>query len=239
MKQRFLIVSLLLLSISFAWADDPRMHVITYTDAEINANSNQYWKSFSPSFPVTVPKQGVDDFYLGVYTATFDDVNNVLVLHQINKDASTTIDAFTGVLIKSTVAGEYPLVGTASGTDYSESNSLKGTGNTTPTVASLKVGGSETYTYIMVLHKTDQVFVSYGSDAGTEQVPANKAYLPVTPFSPGQSAAPSIRIVEEPEVVTTIDNSEGQAAVTKIVQNGQLYIIRDGVTYDLMGRTIR
>ena len=235
MKQRFLIVSLLLLSISFAWADDPRRHVITYTDAEINANPNQYWKSFSPSFPVTVPKQGVDDFYLGVYTATFDYVNNVLVLHQINKDASTTIDAFTGVLIKSTVAGEYPLVGTASGTDYSESNSLKGTGNTTPTVASLKVGGSETYTYIMVLHKTDQVFVSYGSDAGTEQVPANKAYLPVTPID----HAPSIRMVEESEVVTTIDNSEEQAAVTKIVQNGQLYIIRDGVTYDLMGRTIR
>ena len=235
MKQRFLIVLSLLLSITFAWADGPQRHVITYTAEEISAQ--QYWKSFSPSFPVTVPQQGVDDFYLGVYTATFDEAQNVLVLHQINKDASTTIDASTGVLIKSTSAGNYQLVEAASGTDYSESNSLKGTGNTTPTVKSLRDGLS--VAYIMVLHKAYQVFVSYGSNEGTEQVPANKAYLPVTPYSPGQTAAPSIRIVEEPAVVTALDNSTEDAKGVKILRDGQLLIIRDGITYDALGRKVK
>ncbi len=229
MKQRFLIVSLLLLSISFAWADDPRRHVITYTDAEINANPNQYWKSFSPSFPVTIPQLGAEGNpdNIGVYVGQYYDTPApTLVMTLINGNGSVNISDGYGVLIKSTGPGSITLTETSQTNYYNGVNILLGSGDagSSPSAYGEK--------YIMVLHKVDQCFVSY---TGNAMIPANKAFFTITPY--GQ--VPSIRIVEEPAVVTALDNCAQEAKSVKILRDGQLYIIRDGITYDLMGRTIR
>ena len=234
MKQRFLIVSLLLLSISFAWADDPRRHVITYTDAEINANPNQYWKSFSPSFPVTIPQLGAEGNpdNIGVYVGQYYDTPApTLVMTLINGSSSVKITAAYGVLIKSTSVGSITLPETDQGPYYDGTNYLNGTGAEGKDPVTIKGGD----TYLMVLHKTLQHFVSYEGD---DNVPANKAYFTWTPPAP-ETPAPSINIVEESEVVTALANCEEETVVTKIVRDGQLFIVRDGVTYDIMGRSLR
>ena len=232
MKQRFLIVFSLLFCVTPV-VFSQSTHVITYTADEIS--NKQYWKSFSPSFPVTVPQQDANGDF-GVYVASVYNVASptpTLTMTAINASGSTAIDAATGILIKSTRVGSITLTETEPTTYYSGTNYLIGTGATAKSPASLKDGEN----YLMVLHKTWQYFVSY---IGDDDVPANKAVLILTDFGPESStSSPSIRIVEEPAVVTALDNCAQEAKSVKILRDGQLYIIRDGITYDLMGRTIR
>ena len=243
MKQRFLIVLSLLLSITFAWADEPNP---ASTTESIPALTTGKWATYSPSYNVTIPAKD-NTFPVSVCIARYvgDITESYLVIQEINGSGSINIPAGSGLLLKTLSTdclGPYIINKTSEATtDLSITpyqNSLVGTGSSSPTVAQLKAANDDA-SYIMVLHKKDQVFVSYGSEAGTEKVPANKAFLPVFPYGEGTNDAPSIRIVEEPAVVTALGNSAEEAKGVKILRDGQLLIIRDGITYDLMGRTIR
>jgi len=239
MKQRFIIVLSLLLCCTFSWADDPVTEAIP--EQEIGK-----WRTYSPSSAVEIPAVSME-FPIKVYVATYSEaptphVSTIL----INGENPISIVEKSGLLLKATddydpeVTYSLSIIETpdpsiVKNLEQEYGNRLKGTGNTTPSVNSLKLDfGSETY--IMILHKTLQTFVNYGS-TGTEIIPANKAYLPITPLAP---ETPSIRIVEESETVTNLDNcAENAERSVKLFRNGQLYIVRDGITYDLMGRTIR
>lgn len=219
-----------------AWADGD----VPATET-IPALITGQWATYSPSYNVTIPAKS-EEFPVSVYVATYsgDITSATLTTQEINGSSSINVPAGSGLLLKTlstTQLGPYSINTTSDPTvnllETPYFNSLRGTGNTTPTVASLKYDLS--VSFIMVLHKTQQTFVSYGS-TGLEEVPANKAYLPITPSGP---EARSIRIVEESEVITALDNSAEDAKTTKTIRNGQLYIRREGVTYDLMGRTIR
>lgn len=228
MKQRFLIVFSLLFCVTPV-VFSQLTHEITYTADEITLE--QYWKSFSPSFNVTVPQLGADGntdnigVYVGVY---YESPSPRLVMTLINGNNSVNIPEGYGVLIKSTGAGKITLTETISTDFYQGANSLEGSGATEQDPTSLRLSDM----YLMVLHKSQQCFVSY---IGNEFIPTNKAYFTASYVHP----APSIRIVDESETTTTLDDCEEEAVVTKIVQNGQLLIVRDGITFDLMGRTIR
>jgi len=67
-------------------------------------------------------------------------------------------------------------------------------------------------------------------------VPAGKAYLTYS----GSGPAPSmIRIEDEVEVITNIENIEANEKAVKFIENGRILILRDGITYDALGRKIR
>ena len=67
-------------------------------------------------------------------------------------------------------------------------------------------------------------------------MPAGKAYLRI----PGQGQAPSaFRIVFEENNATDINSIEESDKAVKFIENGQLYIMRNGVVYDAVGRLIR
>ena len=54
------------------------------------------------------------------------------------------------------------------------------------------------------------------------------------------AAAPSlIRIVEGESGATNIHDVDGSDQIVKFIENGQLYILRDGITYDALGRIIK
>lgn len=63
---------------------------------------------------------------------------------------------------------------------------------------------------------------------------AHKAYLAL----PENILAPS-RILFQENDATGIENVEGQEKAVKFIENGQIFIRKDGVVYDAMGRVIR
>ena len=69
--------------------------------------------------------------------------------------------------------------------------------------------------------------------AGIE-VPANKAYMIIT----GQNA-PSLRIIEANNGATNIMNVDDVENAVKFIENGKLYIKKNGVTYDVVGAVVK
>ena len=79
--------------------------------------------------------------------------------------------------------------------------------------------------------------------AGTDcSIGANKAYINMgnVPVYDEGDNAPGIReLFMAPENATNIENIKVNEKAIKFFENGQLYIKRDGVIYDVMGRIIR
>ena len=89
-------------------------------------------------------------------------------------------------------------------------------------------------TSIYALAKKNSVVGFYIVGDGVK-IPAGKAYLDL-----GGSPAPSLlRIADEEENATSIESIEQTENAIKFFKNGILYIKRDGVVYDALGRAIR
>jgi len=198
------------------------------------------WVTYCPPQKARIPKKGEEGCNAGIYKATYDYTNKILVVSQLN-DLS---EVFIGRCNDCAEDPGYLLMAETNCDAYSvEINStftlsvgitsdLKGNPGPDPiSTTGLYTAASE---YFLILHATDQCFIQYTGSS----FPANKAFLIITKQDP-YGPAPSIRIVEESDVVTTINNYEEEKAVTKTIRDGQFLIVRDSITYDLMGRTIR
>lgn len=219
-----------------AWAqgnlEDPTLPDPTTID--LPTLSAGVWASYCPSEKTWVPQKS-NEFRVIVYTAYVSvsvSGDTTLALTPINTESEAYIGSNYGYLLKSAEGGTYHV---RQSEYYKESliepSGLNGTKDTI-NVSSLHLQAND---YLMVLYASQNKFVHFTGDT----IPANKAFLIIqrTSYAPG--TAPSIRIVEEPAVVTALDNSAEETKGVKILRNGQLYIRREGVTYDLMGRTIR
>ena len=70
------------------------------------------------------------------------------------------------------------------------------------------------------------------------EIGADKAYLALN--SSSALAAPSyLRLVEDENNATDIQSLEANDNAIKFIQNGQLLILRDGITYDALGRVVK
>ncbi len=67
-------------------------------------------------------------------------------------------------------------------------------------------------------------------------IPAHKAYLDLTS---GGGAPSAIRVVEENNNATSIEAIEEAEKAVKFLENGQIYILREGVVYDALGRIVK
>ena len=72
-------------------------------------------------------------------------------------------------------------------------------------------------------------------DAELSKIPANKAYIIIN----GQNPAPSVRIVFAENGATGINELEGAEKAVKFIENGKLYIQKDGVVYDATGAKVK
>lgn len=64
----------------------------------------------------------------------------------------------------------------------------------------------------------------------------HKAYITYT----GASAPKRMRFVfDEEQTTTAIDDQKANAESIKFIENGQLYIISNGVRYDAQGQVVR
>ncbi|MBR3647241.1 MAG: hypothetical protein IKN59_02505 [Paludibacteraceae bacterium] len=71
--------------------------------------------------------------------------------------------------------------------------------------------------------------------ASVTDFPANKAYMVI---APAQQGAP-VRIVFAENNTTDINSLEASEKAQKFFENGNLYILREGVVYDATGRVVR
>ena len=182
------------------------------------------WASMYLSYPVLVPTNCT------AYYPKSTDVSGSYVTLTAYSSGST-IPKNTGVVVKDntwdgtsdhTFSFAYS---TASGT-AAENNMLSGT-VTEKSAASgdYVLSGDETT-------HSQCVFAPYGGS----KLAAYKAYIPAA----NAPAAPSIRfIIEEENDATNLGNIESADEAVKFIQNGQLFIKKNGVVYDMMGRVIR
>jgi len=171
-----------------------------------------------------MPAEAVIPSGITAYTGVLNPAETELALTQVS---GTVIPANTPVLVKANAAGTYAFAPSNTGADAIAS-SLKGVAVET-TVASIEA--ANTGKKCLTLGENSGV-VAFRQPAG-ESIAANKVYLLVNTSSPAPSV---IRIVEN---TTNIENVEANEAAVKYIENGKLYIKKNGVTYNVVGAVVK
>ena len=194
--------------------------------------TNGYYSTFYAPCRMQIPAKDNSDNDISVtaYTATYS--SETLTLHPLTGTAAekSVIPANTPVVLKASTAGAYTLSPTDEDAGTAGSNDLKGLTDAKDPKAITKNGG--TICVLGVDGTTAGFYKFTGSSLG-----ANKAYL-IVPA--GGTGAPSIRfVVEEENNATNISNVEENVDAIKFIQNGQLFIKKNGVVYDMLGTVVR
>ena len=84
---------------------------------------------------------------------------------------------------------------------------------------------------VYALHDNKLTLVSGSAQVN---VPSTKAY-----FKVAAASAPVLRILEGEEIVTNISDVKDEEQTIKFIENGQLFIRKNGIVYDALGRAVR
>ena len=188
------------------------------------------WSTFASSYPLDLSKVTATSGASAYYASA---VNGSTVT--LTPTGNVTVPAGEGLMIKGTAGETFTIDVAESGTAI-DGNLLKGQ-TTTGDVAASPAEGPGTYHYVFGYSKTDASEYGFYNLAATTSVPAGKAYLELTVEEQG---APSIiRIVDEENNATSIEALGSTEKAVKFIENGQLYILREGVVYDALGRKVR
>ena len=153
-------------------------------------------------------------------------------------DAGDIVPAATP-LVLGAAEGTYDLVFTTGGVAPGANSLLVGSDEAVMT--NTLVSGNHIY-YGLSLNSAGEAssvgFYWMAENGGAFENAAHKAFLavPVLTYQ-DYFLAPAIRFEENN--ATNIQNIEGQEKAVKFIQNGQIFIRKDGVVYDAMGRVIR
>ena len=219
-------------------------YTATSADAIIKVVNNSETKQTTTIRSIVIPEDYVlttedDDFYglylpwevtipagITAYTGTLNQAETELSLTQVS---GTVIPAATPVLVKSNAAGTFTFEPNNTGA-ASIANSLKGVARTTA-VSDIPASGKTCLT----LGADGEGVVAFRKPAGSS-IAANKVYLVTIPDA---QQAPSIRIIEAGNGATDIKSIEDSEKAVKFIENGKLYIQKNGVVYDVTGAKIR
>ena len=156
------------------------------------------------------------------YKAALNAEGTTLNLTELNR----VIPAGTAVILKGTANS----TATISYTTYAAEANIDGNilqGTTARTLLS----SLQTQANFYAFDKTANVFKIYNG----MYFPAGKAY-----FETGDDLAPSIiRVVDEENNATNLENLDSTEKAQKFFENGQLFILKNGITYDLLGRIVK
>ena len=188
--------------------------------------TGKYYSTFYAPYNVTIPtKDDADaDISISAYTGEYNDATSTLTLHALT-GVTNVIPGGKAVILKASTAAAYSLKPTTAAAGTAGTNSLLGVTEST-TVASLGLAAN---TKACVLGVENGVVGFYGF---TGTLGANKAYLEV-PYT----AAPTIRFEEDE--ATDIHNINANESAVKFIKNGQIFIQKNGVVYDVTGRAVK
>ncbi len=145
-------------------------------------------------------------------------------------EALKTVPANTPLLLNA-AANTYEIPVVASSSTVVSANKLKaGTG-----AAVSAESGKTKYVLGAVGEPAVATFLKINATPAT--VPVGKAYLQFDEVIAGAPSA--LRLEDEENNATNIEDIEANKQAVKFIENGQLLIRKDGVVYDTMGRVIR
>lgn len=213
-----------------SYSDSYDVRPVTITSVGTATYSNSCNLDFSAT--------GVNVYYASSCsegTVTFTQVDN-----------ATTWN-WQGYILVGDAGTYYPKV-VADGVTWPEGNLLRGnvSQGTVYRSAYTEYSGESDVTNIQTKHryifawdKTKLSSVGFYYLEADHTLAANRAYLETTEnYTPQQ--APMLRLdFGEENNTTSVEGIEQTAPCKKWMENGQLYILRDGVTYDIMGRIIK
>ena len=138
----------------------------------------------------------------------------------ISLQAVTAVPAATPLLLHGTASTTYNVPVVASASEHAANLLVAGTG---PAIISASK-------YVLSFQVPNYVFAATNEQAAT--VPEGKAYLDLS-----RANAPSvIRIVENATNIMNVDDVEN---AVKFIENGKLYIKKNGVTYNVVGAVVK
>lgn len=180
--------------------------------------SSTGWSTFSSTYPLDLSSISGGAAYVATSTAA-----DLVTL----TPTSAKVASGEGVMIKGTAGNSFTISTTPDAADLAGTNLLVGC----PAATVLSTNASH---YVMVSNGGVAEFQSLEDNGAT--IPAGKAYLSL----PSLGGAPDrMRIVEAENGATNVNNIEANEKAVKFIENGQIYILRDGVVYDAVGRVIR
>ena len=261
MKRFVLYIALLLLPMA-TWADGE----ITMAGCQYGDFYNEdirYWATFSNNGSVTfISKADAKAYIVKRNEAGYNPYRVIyiteLATQTVGEVVGYVIPAGTGVLLNAAVNGE-PLGPTTKTISYITLGNVTSdavfTGNIlrpSPSAGSIPSAndGHVHYYYKLAYGSTLQngydlstlgFYWGNAENGGVFNSKPGTAYVDwdATDWSGGAAPAPfAFRDLDEENVTTSIVAVRFEKEVKKFVRDGQLYIVRDGVVYDTMGRTI-
>ena len=185
---------------------------------------NHGWASFCAPEDVELP-EGVTAYYAKEERDMNDDVTLYVVAIDGNK-----VPANEGVILSAETDGAYQLRATTDAPALADNRF----GYTTKRTANPNV--ANTYTLWYDSDEDAMVFAKYTG----AYIPANKAYYTYNAPGGGASAPKRIRLVMTNEnTATGIESQELKANSQKLIENGQLIIIKNGVRYNAQGQIVK
>ena len=216
------------------------LHVMSGTSYKFSVAGSKmafYGFEFTPDFALVAADANFYGMYLEeevtipanveAFTGKLNDNQTQLNLTQVT---GSVIPAATPVLVKASAAGTYYFAPSATSAAAIANNDLKGVATETAVTALAEDGKT-----VLTLGVDVEGVIGFRKPAG-DNIAANKVYLLVD--TPAQGA-PSIRIVMGENNTTDINSLEASEKAQKFFENGNLYILRDGVVYDATGRVVR
>lgn len=183
-------------------------------EASITLGTNG-WSTYSLDYTCTL--SGAE-----VYKAAYVEQQNAIVLTEVE---NAVVPAGEGIILKGTEGASVTITPSSSAASDFTGNELVGV------LAPTEV---EANWYVLATDLDHDGLTKFHACQAGIEIPANKAYMVI-----GEATAPSIRIIEAGNEATNIQNVEGAEKAVKFMENGKLYIQKNGVVYDAMGKTVR
>ena len=184
---------------------------IRFTPATITLGANGY-STFAAGFKYTVSGATV---YKAAYNGT-----DAVVLTEV---ANAIVPANAGIILKGTE-------GATSTITLSEATASDFTGNQLVGVVAPTAAPANAYVI-----STNGNTTAFNPCQLNLEIPANKAYMIIS----NASAPDAIRIEFNENDATDIKSVEGSETAVKFIENGKLYIQKDGIIYDVTGRMVK
>lgn len=195
--------------------------------ADLSVTSAEYATYYNKTMAYVMPD--------GLEGITVEGVNGSALALETRYEAGDAVPAGEALLLHGN-EGTYTLYAATTDKTKIAENMLKGTS----TADDWTTGGDKYYR--LSQHNGEVGFYWGAAEGGKFQPGANKAYLAI----PADAAAPARFLFGQQGVPTDIDNvnvnpstDSGQALSTKVLRDGHLYIVREGKTYDSLGRLVK
>ena len=179
-----------------------------YPDVDVTLGANGY-STYAADFKYTVSGATV-------YKAAYNGSNAVVLTEVVD----AVVPANQGIILKGTEGATATI--TLSNDDASDFSGNGLVGVVAPLAASAGM-------YVL---STNAGVTEFNPCQAGVMIPAHKAYISIP------SNAPAIRIIEANNGATNIDNLEGAEEAVKFIENGQLFIKKNGKIYNAVGAIV-